>query len=271
MTQVIKGKVRDIYDEGKTLLLVSTNRLSAFDRSICDIPHKGEVLNQLSTWWFKQTQNIIQNHLLELAAPNSMRVLKCKVLPIEVIVRGYLTGSTNTAIWTLYNQGERKFFNTTLPEGMQKNDKLSTPIVTPTTKSSDHDAPLTPEDLKDLALWPEVEKIALALFDFGSHTLAAKGLILVDTKYEFGLDENNQLCLIDEMHTPDSSRIWDEGTLEAYDKEILRLWVRERCDPYQDKDLPKIPAELIAKVSERYQSLFTKITGDKHICAELSA
>lgn len=265
---MIQGKVRDIYDEGETLLLVATDRLSAFDRAICEIPHKGEVLNQLSAWWFQQTQPIIQNHLVELPKPNSMRAKKCQVLPIEVIVRGYITGSTNTSMWTLYNQGQRNFFGTVLPEGLQKNTKLPEPVVTPTTKDKDHDRPLNREDLVNMTVWPEIEKIAVQLFQFGAELLAKKGLILVDTKYEFGLDREGRLTLIDEIHTPDSSRIWDEGTHAPYDKEIIRLWVRERCDPYKDRELPSIPPELINTVSKRYQDLYTKITGEPHQCAE---
>lgn len=281
---MIQGKVRDIYDEGKTLLLVSTDRLSAFDRAICEIPCKGMVLNQLSAWWFDATQQIIPNHLLELPAPNTMRVRKCRVIPIEVIVRGYITGSTNTSLWTLYQQGERDVFGTILPEGLSKNAKLATPILTPTTKSADHDHPLSRADLAHIpdltpALWAEIETAALALFQFASDYVAQKGLILADTKYEFGLDENNALCLIDEIHTPDSSRYWEYTDWQAalregrdpasYDKEIIRLWYRERCDPYQVKDLPDAPPELITKVSQRYQDLYTKITDRNLACVEL--
>lgn len=271
---MIQGKVRDIYDEGKTLLIISTNRLSAFDRPICEIPGKGVILNQLAAWWFEKTKSIIANHVIELPAPNAMRVKKCRVLPIEVVVRGYITGSTNTSLWTLYQQGERQVFGNLLPEGLRKNQKLPHPILTPTTKSAEHDRPLKLSDLDDIpdltpALWEKIKKSALALYQFANDYLAQKNLVLADTKYEFGLDDNNQLCLIDEIHTPDSSRYWDITEWQqacaanrdpaSYDKEIIRLWYNARCNPYQIKELPKAPVELIKQVSKRYQALFAKI------------
>ena len=280
---MIQGKVRDIYDEGDTLLLVSTNRLSAFDRHVCDVPCKGVVLNQLAAWWFEKTRTIIQNHVVDLPTPNAMRVKKCRVLPIEVIVRGYITGTTNTSLWTLYQHDVREVFGHTLPDGLQKNQKLPHPIVTPTTKSSVHDKPLNRQELTEIpyltpALWNQIETSALVLFEFASDYLAKHNLILADTKYEFGLDENKQLCLIDEIHTPDSSRYWDRIEWEkalaehrdpsSYDKEIIRLWYRAQCDPYQIQELPKAPTELVHQVSQRYQALFHKITGKKVICAE---
>ncbi len=280
---MIQGKVRDIYDEGDTLLLVSTNRLTAFDRYMCDIPCKGRVLNQLSAWWLHATRHIIPNHYLSMPEPNSMRVKKCRVLPIEVIVRGYITGSTNTSLWTLYQQGERNVFGCDLPEGLRKNEKLARPILTPTTKSHDHDRPLSRDDLAHIPgltplLWQEIETAALALFQFATEVVEKKGLILADTKYEFGFDDNNTLYLIDEVHTPDSSRYWDvedwktalveERDPASYDKEILRLWYRERCDPYTVKDLPEAPQSLIDKVKARYRELYTKITGSELECAE---
>ena len=278
-----KGKVRDIYDEGDKLLIISSNRLSAFDRPICEVPCKGIVLNQLAAWWFNATQSIIQNHVITLPAPNAMLVKKCRVLPIEVVVRGYITGTTNTSLWTLYQQGEREIFGNILPEGLQKNQKLPRPILTPTSKSAEHDKPLNHKDLKEIPdltpkLWAKIEATALALFQFATDYLAQKKLLLADTKYEFGLDAHNQLCLIDEIHTPDSSRYWDisewqQALLEnrdppSYDKEIIRLWYRAHCDPYQIKELPPTPLELIQQVSTRYQVLFNKITGKNVVCAE---
>jgi len=280
----IQGKVRDIYDEGSTLLLVSTDRLSAFDRSICEIPHKGQVLNQLAAFWFSMTQHIIQNHLIEILNPQTMRVKKCTVIPIEVVVRGYITGTTNTSLWTLYQQGERHFFNTELPEGLKKNQKLPRPILTPTTKSHDHDQPI--KNLKDLLslphltqdLWNQIELVAFKLFQFANDYLAEKNLILADTKYEFGLDSSGKLCLIDEIHTPDSSRYWEVQDWQealknnsepaSYDKEIIRLWYKNHCDPYQIKILPRAPEALIQRLSQRYQTLYQKITGSALTCAE---
>ena len=261
-----RGKVRDTYDLGDDLLMVTTDRLSGFDRHLADIPFKGEVLNQVSAWWFGQTQHIMPNHLLEVVDDRSMRVKKCQVLPIEVIVRGYMTGTTNTSIWTLYQQGERQFFDTTLPDDLTKNVALPQPILTPTTKADDHDAPLTPALLDEMtavkAYWPQIADLALQLFEFGQQRALEAGLILVDTKYEFGLDEAGELTLIDECHTPDSSRYWDAQTYkdrmaageepDNFDKEIIRLWFRQHCDPYQDKTLPQAPADLIATVAQRY-------------------
>lgn len=271
-----QGKVRNIYDEGNTLLLVSTDRLSAFDRAICSIPEKGAVLNQLSAWWFDQTHSIIANHLLAVTAPNAMRVKKCHVFPIEVIVRGYITGSTNTSLWTLYQQGQRSFWGTTLPEGLVKNQRLPQAILTPTTKAEDHDRPLKPEDLASIpeltpALWQHIEEAALRLYHFGAEVALQKGMILADTKYEFGLDSEGALCLVDELHTPDSSRYWELADWElalqeqrevaSYDKEMIRLWYRQQGDPYQMVDLPAPPPALIQAVHDRYLELYEKITG----------
>ena len=269
------GKVRDIYDLGTELLLVSTDRLTAFDRPLALIPHKGQVLNQLSAWWFKETEAIIANHYLDLPAPEIMRVKKCKPLPIEMVVRGYITGSTNTSLWTLYAAGEREFFGLRLPEGLTKNERLPTAILTPTTKSDDHDAPLKPEDIAHIpgltpALWVQMSEAALALFEHATKVLAEKGLLIADTKYEFGLGEDGRLLLIDELHTPDSSRYWDQKDWEeaqvsgreprSFDKEVMRLWYREHSNPYEDKVLPKAPSELIATTSQRYQALYQLIT-----------
>ncbi len=261
-----RGKVRDTYDLGDVLLMVTTDRLSVFDRHLATIPFKGAVLNQVSAWWFAQTQHIVPNHLLEVVDSRSMRVKKCQVLPIEVIVRGYMTGTTNTSIWTLYQQGERQFFNTSLADGLSKNVALAQPMLTPTTKAADHDAPLTPALLNAMvevkAHWPQIADIALQLFEFGQQRALEAGLILVDTKYEFGLDADGQLTLIDECHTPDSSRYWDAQTYKErlaagqepdnFDKEIIRLWFRQHCDPYGDKVLPDAPDDLIVTVAQRY-------------------
>lgn len=280
-----EGKVRDVYDLGQHLLLVSTDRLSAFDRALALIPYKGVVLTAVSAWWFKATESIIANHFIDCPAPNVMRVRKCRVFPIEVIVRGYITGTTNTALWTLYQQGERRFFETTLPEGLYKNAKLDRPILTPTTKEAQHDVPLAQEDMANIpgltpAMWDRIASIALQLFDFASSNLQKQGLILADTKYEFGLDEGGALCLVDEIHTPDSSRYWEfndwqQALLEkrepaSFDKEMIRLWYRAHCNPYEDKILPEAPSALIEQVSARYLSLYAKITGTPLTTRQLS-
>jgi phosphoribosylaminoimidazole-succinocarboxamide synthase len=207
-----------------------------------------------------------------------MRAKKCRVFPIEIVVRGYLTGTTNTSIWTLYQQGEREFFNTVLPDGLTKNVALPQPILTPTTKSAEHDEPLTVAALQAADYmtpeeWRYISEKALALFAYGQEIAKQSGLILVDTKYEFGKDNEGNILLIDECHTPDSSRYWLLDTYQTklaakeepdnFDKELLRLWFRKNCNPYEDKVLPAAPAELIEELSRRYQTIYQRLTGDK--------
>ncbi len=272
------GKVRDIYVQKDKILLISTDRHSSFDRIIAHIPWKGQVLNEISAFWFGKTKDIIQNHVLEVPDPNVLVAKKCKPLAVEMVVRGYLTGVTDTSIWTHYQKGERSFGGTTLPDGMKKNQKLERPVLTPTTKSETHDRPITPEEivkegLMSQKLWDEVAGKAVALFIRGQEIAAKSGLILVDTKYEFGLDDNDKLILIDEIHTPDSSRYWylDSYTErfakneepQYFDKEFLRLWFKENCDPYKDEKLPDAPAEMVEELSRRYIQIYEKITGSK--------
>lgn len=270
------GKVRDIYIAKDYITLVSTDRHSSFDRNIAHIPFKGEVLNQISLFWFDQTKDIIPNHVLSSPDPNVVVAKKCKPLSIECVVRGYITGVTGTSLWTIYKEGRRDFGNFTLPEGLKKNQKLAEPVFTPTTKSDEHDRPITPKEIidegllsQDLAV--EVERVAKALFKRGQEIALSHGLILVDTKYEFGIDENDKLTLIDEIHTPDSSRYWKAASYderfnkdeepEYFDKEFLRLWFKDHCDPYKDKILPKAPSELIVELSRRYIEIYETITG----------
>lgn len=260
------GKVREIYDEGETLLIETTDRMSAFDRHLCEVPHKSAVLTQISAWWFEKTKHIVPNHFISLIGSNKMRVKKCRVLPIEVVVRGYITGSTNTSIFALYEKGERQFFETTLPDGLQKNCVLPKPIITPTSKSTTHDEPLTTNNIYEFVsyeLWEQIKIFSLELFQFGQEIAKENGFILVDTKYEFGLDAQNNLCLIDECHTPDSSRFWFENTFENYDKEYLRLWCKKNCDPYHASFLPIPDDALIQEISRRYIYLHETITQKK--------
>jgi phosphoribosylaminoimidazole-succinocarboxamide synthase len=244
-----QGKVRDVYTQPNKIILVSTDRYSAFDRNLALIPFKGQVLTQVSKWWFENTKDIIQNHLIESPDPNVVVVKKCSVIPIEMVVRGYITGVTGTALWTLYNEGQRDFGDFVLPEGMKKNQKLENPVLTPTTKSDDHDAPLTTKEIIDQQivpeeLWKQLAETAIKLFKRGQELALEHGLILVDTKYEFGLTEDGKLMLIDEIHTPDSSRYWQADSYQAridqglepqnFDKEFLRLWFKEHSNPYED-------------------------------------
>jgi phosphoribosylaminoimidazole-succinocarboxamide synthase len=271
------GKVRDTYDlnDGR-LLLITTDRQSGFDRMLGAIPYKGQVLNRTSLHWFNATRHIVGNHVLSSPHANAMLARKCRVLPIEFVVRGYLTGSTDTSIWTKYAAGERSFGGLTLRDGLRKNEKLPQDIITPTTKEATHDRPITPAEILAEGWltadeWAFTSAKALELFAFGQRAAAERGLILVDTKYEFGVTPEGEILLIDEVHTPDSSRYWLAQSYEErlaanqepemIDKEFFRLWFRERCDPYKDAVLPTPPPELIAELASRYVQLYESITG----------
>ena len=273
-----EGKVRDIYDRGDRLVLVTTDRHSSFDRIIAHIPWKGQVLNQISAWWFARTKDIVPNHVLALPDPNVTIGRKYAPLAIEAVVRGYLTGVTDTAAWTRYVAGERRFGGIVLPDGMRKNARLPQPLFDPTTKEAAHDRTLTPEQMIaegfiDRDMFERVKETALALFARGQELAARNGLLLVDTKYEFGTDADGSLILIDEIHTPDSSRYWQRDSYSArfaageepqyFDKEFLRLWFRDHCDPYRDATLPPAPPELVAELSRRYIAMYEQITGAK--------
>ncbi|HEY4527077.1 MAG TPA: phosphoribosylaminoimidazolesuccinocarboxamide synthase [Candidatus Paceibacterota bacterium] len=285
------GKVRDIYDQGDRLILISTDRHSSFDRIIAHVPHKGQVLNQTSLWWFEHTKDIVPNHVIASPDPNVTVGKKCKGVAVEAVMRGYLTGVTDTAIWTRYSAGQREFGGVTLPEGMKKNTKLSQPIFDPTTKEEGHDRAITPEQMMEEGLitqelFDRVRETAIKLFTRGQELAAQRGLILVDTKYEFGLDPSTslgagdpgQLVLIDEIHTPDSSRWWKLDSYDArmaageepeyFDKEFLRLWFRDHCDPYKDEKLPEAPADLVKEMSRRYIEMYEKITDTKFVPGE---
>lgn len=189
------GKVRDAYDLGSGLLLLTTDRVSAFDRILAKIPFKGQVLNQVSAWWFEKTKHIVQNHVISVPDPNVIVGKKCRVFPVEFVVRGYMTGTTSTSIWTNYQKGAREYCGHTLPDGLLKNEKLPKSIVTPTTKDDDHDRLITPEEIitegrMSRDHWNQCHDIALALFEFGQRIAFEHDLILVDTKYEFGLDSD---------------------------------------------------------------------------------
>ncbi|MBI5469810.1 phosphoribosylaminoimidazolesuccinocarboxamide synthase [Candidatus Kaiserbacteria bacterium] len=271
------GKVRDIYEQEKQLILVATDRHSSFDRIIAHIPRKGEVLNRISAFWFEQTKDIVPNHFLAMPDPNVTIGRKCKSLPVEAVVRGFLTGVTSTSIWTHYQAGKRDFGNFTLPDGMKKNQRFDKPVFTPSTKADDHDRTLSPQEMVEEGIieaqvLEKIEEKSLQLFERGQQIAAKKGLILADTKYEFGLDDNGTLTLIDEIHTPDSSRWWYLDSYEErfgkgeepiyFDKEFLRLWFKDHCDPYKDAVLPEAPLELIEELSRRYQTIYHDLTGE---------
>lgn len=273
------GKVRDSYAQSDKLILITTDRHSSFDRIIAHIPWKGQVLNQTSAYWFEATRDIVPNHVLAIPDPNVTVAKKCALVPVEAVVRGYLTGVTDTAIWTRYQKGERTFGGVTLPNGMKKNERLPEPIFDPTTKEEGHDRALTPEQMIaegyiTAERFAELKTIALKLFKRGQELTAKRGLILVDTKYEFGLD-GAALTLIDEIHTPDSSRYWKQASYderfgqgeepEYFDKEFLRLWFKAHSDPYKDAQLPDAPEELIQELSQRYIQMYETITGNQFI------
>jgi phosphoribosylaminoimidazole-succinocarboxamide synthase len=270
------GKVRDRYELEDRLVLITTDRQSAFDRILAAIPFKGQVLNQTSAWWFEQTKDIIPNHVINIPDPNATVARKCTVFPIEFVVRGYITGSTSTSLWTVYNSGDREYCGNVLPDGLVKNQKLETNMLTPTTKEEHHDRPISPSEIVNEGWmsqedWDYCSGKAVELFTFGQKIAAENGMILVDTKYEMGRDEDGHIMLIDEIHTPDSSRYWLADSYEArisagkepenIDKEFLRLWFVDNCDPYNDKVLPDAPEELVIELSKRYIQLYEMITG----------
>lgn len=270
------GKVRDRYQGGQTLALVTTDRQSGFDRQLARVPFKGAVLNLTSAFWFSKTQHIIPNHLIEVPHPNVSIVKKCKPFPIEFVVRSYMTGSTSTSIWKNYQDGVRNYCGHALPEGMKKNQKLAKNLLTPTTKEEEHDRPISAEDIVKESWMTQQDfdvcaTAALQVFALGQELAAERGLILVDTKYEFGRDlETGEILLIDEVHTPDSSRYWLASTYQQriaagkepdnIDKEFLRLWFRNNCDPYKDETLPEAPRDLVCELARRYITLYEMIT-----------
>lgn len=271
-----RGKVRDVYTSDNKVFLISTDRQSAFDRNLAHIPFKGQVLTQTSAFWFEETKDIIPNQVISVPDPNVVAGKKVKVFPVEFVIRGYITGVTSTSAWTAYEKGERIFCGNVLPEGLKKNQKFEEPIITPTTKSEEHDEKISAEEVVERNLmtqeqWDYVADKALKLFERGTEVAAKNGLILVDTKYEFGYDEEGNIYLIDEIHTPDSSRFWIAESYEEQfardeepeniDKEFLRLWFREHCDPYNDPELPEAPVELVIELSSRYIKLYEMITG----------
>ncbi len=263
-----QGKVRDIYElEGK-LILVASDRISIFDRILQEpIFEKGRILTELALFWFDQTKDIVPNHVLSHPDPNVMVVKKCTPIPIEVIVRGYAAGS----LYRDYAKGLREKCGVRLPEGLKQNDPLPNPIVTPTTKSDvGHDEDITKEEiinqkLLDSYQWDEIEKKALALYQRGSELLKKQGMILVDTKYEFGFDADKQLTLIDEIHTPDSSRFWFQKDLERKevrfpDKEFVREWARNQGFT-GNGELPTLNQEFQDKIHRSYVEIYEAITG----------
>ena len=273
-----EGKVRANYDlpDGRRVI-VASDRLSAFDLNLCAVPHKGQVLTQTARYWFDVTGDICRNHVIAYPDPNVLVCRRLEMLPVEMVVRGYLAGTTSTSVLTLYQSGQREMYGVRLPDGMRPNQALPAPILTPTSKAAhgDHDAPLSPAQILEQGLltadqWDELSATALALYARGCELAATRGLILADTKYEFGLDTGGRIVLADEIHTPDSSRFWRSATYEdrfvkgerpdSFDKDFVRSWVAARCDPYKDL-IPEIPEEIILATSDVYIEAFETITG----------
>jgi phosphoribosylaminoimidazole-succinocarboxamide synthase len=275
-----EGKVRDWYTlaDGRKLF-ITTDRLSAFDRVLARVPYKGQVLNQLSAFWFDATRGLIDNAVLSIPDPNCVVMQAVKRFPVEVVVRGYITGVTKTALWYRYSLGERDIYGYAFPDGLKKNQALPEPILTPTTKGEEgaHDERLTcaevvSKGLVERATWDTVSAAALAIFRRGQEVAARAGLILVDTKYELGLTSDGRVMLIDEVHTPDSSRFWKADSYrklfeagaepENFDKELVRLAYAEKG--YRgDGEPPALPDELWIAASSRYISIYEMLTGKK--------
>lgn len=276
------GKVRESWAlPGDRRLLVTTDRLSAFDRVVGLVPHKGQVLNQLAAWWFTHTTDVVPNHLIEVPDPNALIAVDATPLPVEVVVRGRLTGSTSTSVLPRYLAGERELYGHRLPDGLQPHGPLPEPIITPTTKATagGHDEPISPAEvarqgLVEPELWVEVQRVALELFARGTQIAGDAGFVLADTKYEFGLAPDGSLLLIDEMHTPDSSRFWSLDGLDAalaagrspegYDKEPVRLALRA-AGYTGDGPPPVLAPEVWERTSARYIELFERLTGETFV------
>jgi phosphoribosylaminoimidazole-succinocarboxamide synthase len=274
-----RGKVRDNYDlpDGRRII-IATDRLSAFDRNIAAIPCKGQVLTQTARFWFDETADLCPNHVIEYPDPNVLVCRRLDIMPVEIVVRDYLAGTTATSVWSMYKAGHRDLYGVRFPDGLRENQKLPHTILTPTTKARDgeHDEPVTPAEIVERGLltaaqWDAVSRVALALFARGREIAASRGLILVDTKYEFGVDGEGRIILADEIHTPDSSRYWFAETYpacfaageppDAFDKDVLRRWVGARCDPYRDA-IPPIPPLVIGETAAVYIDAYERITDE---------
>lgn len=274
----IQGKVRDIYIKGNKRIIITTDRQSAFDQVLGLVPYKGAVLNLLSAWWFAKTKDIVANHILEVPDPNVSVVKNCQPIPVEMVVRGYMTGSTKTSIWTSYEKGEREIYGIKFPDGLRKNDKLPQAVITPTTHAEigQHDERLTRDTivskgLVEERLYAKMEKATLELFNYSTKTAKARGLIFVDTKYEFGL-YNGELTLMDELNTPDSSRFWLADSYEekhvkgeepeSLSKEFLRLWYKDQGYTGDGK-APPMPDDITTRLAKLYIEAYEMLTSER--------
>ncbi len=273
-----EGKVRDNYTQGNKRFIITTDRISAFDRVLCTLPFKGQVLNQMAVFWFEKTKHIVKNHLIDSPDPNVSVVHECKPFPVEFVVRGYITGVTSTSAWTNYAKGVRNLCGNILPEGLKKDQKFDSPILTPSTKAEHgaHDENISREEIIKHKLmsqedFDKVKEIAFKLFEAGQKIAAKQGIILVDTKYEFGT-LNGEIVLMDEIHTPDSSRFWFADTYKQLfsegkeqrkiDKEYVRTWLADHGFK-GDGNIPAIPDEIKIEAARRYIEAFELITGNR--------
>ena len=273
-----EGKVRDNYTRGGRRIIVVCDRLSTFDVVVGTIPFKGQVLNQIAQYWFEETRHIAPNHLLSVPDPNVMVVKECKPLNAEFVMRSYLTGVTDTSIWRAYERGDREFCGHQLPDGMVRHQKLPRPILTPSTKApkGEHDISVSRAQLLEMGAidaeqFDRAAEIARALFEFGQRRAAERGMILVDTKYEMGFDADGEIVVIDEIHTPDSSRYWyadDYDTRMAagesprsLDKEFVRRWLVDERDYRGQGEPPALPDEIRVEAARRYIEIYELITG----------
>lgn len=272
------GKVRESWHlPPDRRLLVTTDRISAFDRVLGTVQYKGQVLNQLAAWWFARTSDIVANHVVDVPDPNVLIAIDATPLPVEVVVRGRLTGSTSTSLLPRYEAGDRELYGYRLPDGLQPHGPLHEPLITPTTKAEDgdHDQPITCDEVVELGLveaglWAQIQKAALELFARGVEIAGDAGYVLADTKYEFGLAPDGELILIDEVHTPDSSRYWAMDSLderlsegrspESFDKEPVRLALKA-AGYTGDGEPPELPADVRTDTTNRYVELYERLTG----------
>ncbi|MEK7673406.1 MAG: phosphoribosylaminoimidazolesuccinocarboxamide synthase [Patescibacteria group bacterium] len=278
-----EGKVRDNYSKGDRRVLISTDRLSAFDRVITLIPFKGQVLTQMAKFWFENTADIVGNHVIEYPDPNALVARECKAMPLELVVRGYITGVTSTSVWTHYEKGVRDFCGNKLPEGLKKNQKFDKPILTPSTKAEhgEHDESVSREQILERGQitaeqFDFMADVAMKLYNRGVEIAAKQGIILVDTKYEFGMTDDGKIVLIDEIHTPDSSRFWFADEYEKrmasgeeqkkIDKEYLREWLAERGFKGEG-EIPNVPDDIKAETARRYIEAYELITGQPFVAA----
>mgnify|MGYP000509772373 CR=1 FL=1 len=277
-----EGKVRDNYTAGDRRILITSDRLSAFDKIIALIPFKGQVLNQLTRFWFEETKDICPNYVTDYPDPNVIVGQECEPLKVEMVIRGYITGSTTTSLWYNYDKlGLRELGGNKLPDGLRKNMKLPVPIITPTTKASygGHDANITPQEIVDQGIltveeWKYLARKTRELYAHGVLVAARQGVILVDTKYEFGRNKDGEIMLIDEIHTPDSSRFWVEDTYEArlaageepdnINKEFLRLKLAEQGF-IGEGEVPAVSDELKVETAQKYIEAYELITGQEFL------